>query len=86
MSDWTPDTWGEVLALLGVAGICLAALDYRIRIHIDNRLHTVRDQIRDEMRDLTQLIRPGVRNGGSSLTDIAARMQRLETHLGIQED
>lgn len=86
MSDWTPDTWGEVLALLGVAGIVLAALDWRVRTHIDNRLHTVRDQLRDEMRDLTHLIRPGVRNGGSSLTDIANRMQRLETHLGIQED
>lgn len=86
MGDLTPDTWGEILAVIGVVTVVVKVLDWRIRNHIDTRLHTVRDQIHDELREVTALIRPGFRNGGSSLTDIATRMKRLETHLGIQED
>ena len=83
--DWTPDTWGEVLAVLGVGAILLKLFDWRIRLHIDDRLLTVRDQLREDIERHTQPIKPGYRNGGSSLSDVAHRLERLEQHLRIEE-
>lgn len=85
MSDWTPDTWAELVAVLAVITIALKVLDWRVRSHIDDRLHTVRDQLRHDIERATQPIRPGYRNGGESLADLAHEIRRLRDHLGIEE-
>jgi hypothetical protein len=85
MDDLTPNTWGEIVAILTIVGVALAAIDWRIRLHIDNRLHTVRDQLREEIQKATQPIRPGYRNNGESLADVAHELRRVKSHLGIED-
>lgn len=85
MSDWTPDTWGEIVAILAVVTGALKLLDWRIRGHIDNRLLDVRDQLRKDIEKATRPISPGYRNGGESLADLAHEIRRLRDHLGIGE-
>ena len=83
--DWSPNGWGDVLAIIGVAGAILGVVDWRIRMHIDKRLIDVRDLLREDITKATRQIAPGYRNGGTSLADIAHRLDRLEQHLRIEE-
>lgn len=69
--DWSPDGWGDVLAALGVLALAIKVLDWRISYHV---------------RDYTKNIQAGYRNGGSSLADIANRLDRMERHLKVEED
>lgn len=85
MDDLTPNTWGEIVAILTIVGVALAAIDWRIRLHIDDRLHTVREQLREEIQKATQPIRPGYRNRGESLADVAHELRRVKSHLGIED-
>ena len=84
MSDWTPDTWGEVVAVLAVLTAVVKILDWRIRQHIDNRLTDVRDLLKADIEKATRPISPGYRNGGESLADLAHEIRRLRDHLGIE--
>lgn len=45
----------------------------------------VRTVVRDEVRKATQSIQPGYRNGGESLADVAANVQRILKRLEIGE-
>ena len=72
--DFLPDTWAEVLAAIGVVAGLFAGLRW-----------LVRDVVRQEVSAFTRPIQPGYRNGGESLADVAHRMKRIETHLGIEE-
>ena len=83
--DWTPNGWGDVLAILGVASVVLAVVDWRIRMHIDKRLLTVRDQLRDDIEKHTRQIKAGYRNNGESLADIAHELRRVRAHLGMED-
>lgn len=83
--DWTPNGWGDVLAVLGVLALALKVFDWRVRSHIDNRLHDVRDQLAADIEKHTKQIRAGYRNNGESLADIAHELKRLRTHLGMEE-
>lgn len=85
MDDWVPNGWAEMLAALGVIAVAVKVFDWRVRLHIDQRLLFVKNELRKEIRHTTQLIQPGVRNGGSSLADIGNRLGRLEEKLGIGE-
>ena len=85
MSDWTPDTWGEIVAVLAVLTAVVKVLDWRIRSHIDSRLADVRELLKHDIEQATKPIRPGYRNGGESLADLAHQMKRIQAHLGIEE-
>lgn len=85
MSDWTPDTWGELVAVLAVITAVVKVLDWRIRSHIDSRLTDVRDLLKHDIEQATKPIRPGHRNGGESLADVAHELRALRTHLGLEE-
>ena len=84
--DWTPNGWGDVLAIFGVTAAVLAVIDWRIRAHIDNRLLDFRDLVRSDIEKATKPISPGYRNGGESLADLAHEIRRLRDHLGIEAE
>ena len=46
----------------------------------------VRMVVRDEVRKATQPIQPGYRNGGESLADVAANVQRILDKIGLNND
>lgn len=58
---------GGVVALLGVS---LAVVGWYIRITVER-----------VVRESTQAIQPGWRNGGKSLTDVAEKIDRIEARL-----
>lgn len=84
--DWSPDGWGDVLAILGIIAAVVGVIDWRIRTHIDNRLLTVRDSLRDDITKNTRQIQSGYRNGGESLADIAHELGRIRIHLGMEAE
>ena len=83
--DWTPNGWGDVLAIIGVSAAVLSVIDWRIRGHIDTRLLDFRELVRSDIEKATRPISPGYRNGGESLADLAHEIRRLRDHLGIGE-
>lgn len=60
-----------VLAILGIMGGGLVWL--------------VRNVVRDEISKATKSIQPGYRNGGQSLADVAAKVDRLIDHVGMDK-
>lgn len=66
---------GLVLAVLSIVGISLSAAAWWIR-----------QMVRNEIAAYTRPIQPGYRNGGDSLADVAYRLRRMESHLGIGDD
>lgn len=42
--------------------------------------------VRDELMKATQPIQPGYRNGGESLSDIAATVKRIARHVGMEDE
>ena len=45
---------------------------------------TIRQIVRDELTAFTRPIKPGYRNGGESLADVAHELRRIRNHLGIE--
>jgi len=43
----------------------------------------IRNVVRDEIKKATQTIQPGFRNGGESLADVAAKVDRISEKLGL---
>ena len=84
--DFTVDTWGEILAALGVLGVLLAALDWRIRASVERHVMTVSKEIKDEVLSATRPIQPGYRNGGESLADVAALTRKIAEKVGIYDE
>ena len=41
--------------------------------------------VRDELAKATRPIQPGYRNGGESLSDVAARVRRIAKHVGLED-
>jgi hypothetical protein len=41
--------------------------------------------VRDELAKATRPIQPGYRNGGESLSDIAATVRRIAKHVGLED-
>ena len=41
--------------------------------------------VRDELTKATRPIQPGYRNGGESLSDIAATVKRIAKHVGLED-
>ena len=64
-------TPADVVTVLTAIGLSFAGMRWMIR--------TV---VREELSKATRNIQPGYRNGGSSLADIAARLDRIEAHFG----
>lgn len=84
--DLTPDTWQELLSLLAVIALALAVLDWRIGTKVREKFVEIRDELRDEIKSLTQPIQPGYRNGGESLADVAHHLRRIEDMLTKEEE
>lgn len=72
--DFTVNTWGEVVAVLTVVGLMLAALDWRIR-----------ETVKSQVRDATRPIQPGYRNHGESLADVAHLVRKIADKVGLDE-
>lgn len=66
---------GLVLGILSIVAMGLTAMAW-----------WVRQVVRNEIAAYTRAIQPGYRNGGSSLSDLGARLGRMERHLGIGDD
>lgn len=84
--DFIPDTFGEVLQVLGILAIALAVLDWRIKAHVTTKVDELRAEVKRDVEHRTQSIQPGWRNGGESLADIAHEMRRIRAHLGIDAE
>lgn len=61
-----------ILAILGIMGGGLVWL--------------VRNVVRDEIAKATRNIQPGYRNHGSSLADVAHKVDRLIEHVGMESN
>lgn len=77
--DLTPDTWADVLALLGVVAAFLGVLDWRIKAHVTSKTDDVRAQLLDAIELRTRPVQAGYRNNGESLADIAHQLARIES-------
>lgn len=84
--DFVPDTFGEVLQILGILAIALAVLDWRIKAHVTAKVDELRSEVKKDVEHRTQAIQPGYRNGGESLADVAHELRRIRTHLGLLEE
>ena len=84
--DFVIDTWGEVLAALGVLGVLLAALDWRIRASVERHVQDVKSEIKKDVLEATRPIQPGYRNGGESLADVAALTRKIAQKVGIYDE
>lgn len=84
--DFTIDTWGEILAALGVLGIVLGALDWRIRGAVERHVADVKSEIKKDVLEATRPIQPGYRNGGESLADVAALTRKIAEKVGIYDE
>lgn len=80
MPDWLNES-NELLTWLSILSILVGA------IAVSGRYYTkwLRGVIRDEIADHTQLIQP-TSNGGKSLPDIAAKVDRIIARLEITEE
>lgn len=84
--DFAVNTWGEVLAALGVLGVLLAALDWRIRAAVQRHVDDVKSEIKKDVIEATRPIQPGYRNGGESLADVAALTRKIAEKVGIYDE
>lgn len=84
--DFVPDTFAEVLQVLGILGIALVVLDWRIKAHVTAKVDELRNEVKRDVEHRTQAIQPGYRNGGESLADVAHELRRIRTHLGLLEE
>jgi hypothetical protein len=75
MPDWLNEA-SELLTWLTIASILLGGLAFLIRRYT----RWLRDVIRDEIATHTSLIQP-TSNGGKSLPDVAAKVDRILKHL-----
>jgi uncharacterized membrane-anchored protein YhcB (DUF1043 family) len=76
--DFTPNSWQDIAAALVVFGVVLTALDWRIGVKVRMHTDTVKRELRDEMKSLTQSIQPNYRNGGHSLADVAELVKQVK--------
>lgn len=70
-NDWVAFVGGT----LAIAGVLLGVMGWYIRITVER-----------VVRQSTQAIQPGWRNGGKSLTDVAEKIDRIEARLSSLGD
>lgn len=78
MPTWL-DEASELLTWLTIASIIVGAIAFLARKY----MHWLRDLIRDEIATHTSLIQP-TSNGGKSLPDIAAKVDRILVRLEME--
>jgi len=67
--------------IVGIAATILAAL----AIMGTGLVWIIRGVVRDEIKKYTMPIQPGFRNGGDSLSDVAAQVKLIIKHIGIED-
>ena len=68
--------FNEVVGLVATALAALAIMGTGL-------VWLIRNVVRDEIKKATQPIQPGFRNGGESLADVAAKVDRIVHKLGV---
>ena len=68
--------FNEVVGLVATALAALAIMGTGL-------VWLIRNVVRDEIKKATQPIQPGFRNGGESLADVAAKVDRIVQKLGV---
>lgn len=84
-TDFAVDTWGEILVVLGIIGIALGILDWRIKQSVYSHMQSVAKDLKEDIQKMTQPIQPGYRNGGESLSDLAHEVRRVAKAMGVDE-
>ena len=82
--DFAVDTWGEVLVILGILGVLLAVLDWRIKQSVSTYVESMSKELKQDIQQMTQPIQPGYRNGGESLSDLAHEIRRVAKAMGVE--
>jgi hypothetical protein len=72
----------DIADYVGLVATCLAILG----IMGGGLVWLVRNVVRDEISKATKSIQPGYRNGGQSLADVAAKVDRLMDHVGMDKE
>lgn len=72
---------GDVAAILGFIVLLVGAVYGALRWFSS----VIRGIVREEVADRTQPIQPNYRNGGQSLADVAAKVDLLVSHLGLDK-
>ena len=72
---------GDVAAILGFVVLAVGAF-YGFARWFSS---VIRKIVSEEIQIRTQPIQPGYRNGGQSLADVAAKVDLLVSHLGLEK-
>ena len=68
--------FGDVVGLVATSLAALAIMGTGL-------VWLIRNVVRDEIKKATQTIQPGFRNGGDSLADVSAKVDRIIEKLGL---
>jgi len=68
--------FGDIVGLIATALAALAIMGTGL-------VWLIRNVVRDEIKKATLTIQPGFRNGGESLADVAAKVDRISEKLGL---
>ena len=68
--------FGDVVGLVATSLAALAIMGTGL-------VWLIRNVVRDEIKKATLTIQPGFRNGGESLADVAAKVDRISEKLGL---